>query len=134
MRNTDDSAGNEERSATPARNYRALLAMTRPLVITERTPLSLRQEKIPRLRFGTGSAISLEPEDCRAELTPRRGEILHPDKSGLKITGDEGLATTREEVETSPALEVESDAAADSISALPQTGSNLRLRIYLGMS
>jgi len=134
MRNTDDSAGNEERLATPARDYRALLAMTRPLVITEHTPLSLREEKIPRLRFGTGSAISLEPGDCHAELTLRRGEILRPDKSGRRITGDEDLATTREEARTSPALEIENDAAAEFISALPQTGSNLKIRIYLGMS
>jgi hypothetical protein len=134
MRNVDDSAGNEERLATPARDYRALLAMTRPLVITEHTLLSLREERIPRLRFGTGSAISLESGDCRAELTLRRGEILRPDKSERRITGDEGLATTREEVGTSPALEAENDAAAEFISSLPQTGSNLRLRIYLGMS
>jgi hypothetical protein len=137
MRNTDDSASDEERLATPARDYRALLAMTHPLVIAEHTPLSLRGEEIPRPDLSgleTGAAISLEPGDCDAELTLRRGEILRPDKSGLRITGDEGLATTREEAGTSPAPEVENDAAADSISALPQTGSNLEIRIYLGMS
>jgi hypothetical protein len=137
MRNRDDSASDEERLATPARDYRALLAMTHPLVITEHTPLSLRGEEIPRpdlSGLGTGSAISLEPGDCRAELTLRRGEILRPGKSGLRITGDEGLATTREEAGTSPAPEVENDAAAEFISALPQTGSNLEIRIYLGMS
>jgi hypothetical protein len=134
MKNTDDSASDEERLATPAKDYRALLAMTRPLLITEHTPLSLRGEEIPRLRPGTGTAISLEPGDCGAELTLRRGEILHPDKSGRRITGDEGLATTREEVGASPAPEVENDAAAEFISALPQMGSNLKIRIYLGMS
>jgi hypothetical protein len=134
MRNTDDFASDEERLATPARDYRALLAMTRPLVITEHTPLSLRGEEIPRLRPETGAAISLEPGDCGAELTLRRGEIFRPDLSGLRITGDEGPVTTREEAGTSPAPEVENDAAAEFISALPQTGSNLKIRIYLGMS
>jgi hypothetical protein len=57
-----------------------------------------------------------------------------PDKSGLTIKRDEEPGATREEVGTSPAPEVEDDAEAESISALPQTDSNLVIRIYLGMS
>jgi len=134
MSNTDDFGSDEERLATAARDYRALLAMTRPLLITEHTPLSLRREEIPRLHPETGSAISPEPGDCGAELALRRGEIFRPDKSGLRIAGNEGLGATGEEAGTSPAPEVENDAAAESISALSQTGSDLKIRIYLGMS
>ncbi|MCJ7791373.1 MAG: hypothetical protein MUP49_03020 [Dehalococcoidia bacterium] len=72
MNNTDDSASDEEQLAIVPMDYRALLAMTRPLVITEDTPLSLRGEEISLSGFG----ISPEPADWRAEFTLRRGEIL----------------------------------------------------------
>jgi hypothetical protein len=104
MNNTDDSASEEEQLATVPMNYRALLAMTRPLVITEYTPLSLRGDDIPHSGFG----ISPEPDDWHTDFTLRRGEILHP--------------------------EGECDVARESISALGEIGPNLKLRIYLGMS
>jgi hypothetical protein len=47
MNNTDDSASDEEQLATVPMDYRTLLAMTRPLVITEDTPLPLRGD-VPR--------------------------------------------------------------------------------------
>jgi hypothetical protein len=82
MNNTDDSASDEEQLAIVPMDYRALLAMTRPLVITENTLLSLRGDKISLSGFG----ISPEPADWRAESTLRRGEILRPGLSGrLKL-------------------------------------------------
>jgi len=104
MNNTDDSASDKEQLATVPMDYSALLAMTRPLVITEDALRSLRGEGVFRLGIG----ISPEPADRRAELAQRRGEILCP--------------------------EGECDVARESISALGETGSNLKLRIYLGTS
>ena len=118
MSNSDDPANNEEQLPTVPRDYRALLAMTRPLVIAERTLQSWRGGEIRRSGFG----IPLEPGDWRAESTLRRGEIVRPDKSEPGITGDEGRASGNEE------------AAAGLISPLCQTDSNLQIRIYLGMS
>ncbi len=104
MNNTDDSDSDEEQLSPLPMHYGALLAMTRPLVITEDTLLSLRGEEIPRSGFGS----SPEPADWRADSTLRRGEVL--------------------------CAEGECDVAQESVSASDQTGSNLALRIYLGMS
>ena len=104
MNNTDDSASDEEQLAAVPMDYSDLMEMTRPLVITEDALLSLRGEGVFRLGFG----ISPEPADRRAEFAQRRGEILCP--------------------------EGENDVARESIFALGETVSNLKLRIYLGMS
>jgi len=104
MNNTDDSASDEEKLAIVPMDYSALLAMTRPLVITEDALQSLRGDEVFRLGFGS----SPEPADRRAEFALRIGEILCPGG--------------------------ECDAAPESISALGETGSNLKLRIHLGMS
>jgi len=104
MNNTDDSTGDEEQLATVPMDYSALLAMTRPLVITEDALLSLHGEEVFRLGYG----ISPEPADRRAEFALRRGEILCP--------------------------EGECDVVRESIFDLGETVSNLKLRIYLGMS
>jgi hypothetical protein len=104
MNNTDNSASDEEQLASVPMDYSALLAMTRPLVITEDTLLSLRGEEVFRLGFGS----SPEPADRRAEFALRIGEILCPGG--------------------------ECDVARESIFALGETGSNLKLRIHLGMS
>ena len=104
MNNTDDSANDEEQLASVPMDYSALMAMTRPLVITEDAILSLRGDEVFRLGFG----ISPEPADRGAEFAQRRGEILCP--------------------------EGECDFARESTFALGETGSNLKLRIYLGMS
>ena len=104
MSNTDDSANDEEQLASVPMDYSALLAMTRPLVITEDDLLSLRGDKVFRLGLG----ISPEPAGRSAEFAMRRGEILCP--------------------------KGECDVARESISALGETGSNLKLRIHLGMS
>jgi hypothetical protein len=104
MNNTDDSANDEEQLATEPMDYSDLMEMTRPLVITEDAIRSLRGEEV--FRLGSGSAPG--PADRRAEFALRIGEILCPGG--------------------------ECDAARGSISAPGKTGSNLKLRIYLGMS
>ena len=104
MNNTDDSANDEEQLASVPMDYSALLAMTRPLVITEDALLSLRGGDVFRSGFG----ISPQPADRRAGFALRRGEILCP--------------------------EGECDVARESIFALGATVSNLKLRIHLGMS
>jgi hypothetical protein len=104
MNNTDDSASDEEQLANVPMDYSALMAMTRPLVITEDDLLSLRGDEVFLLGFG----ISPEPADRRAEFALRRGEILCPGG--------------------------ECDVAREYIFTLGETGSNLKLRIYLGMS
>jgi hypothetical protein len=104
MNNTDDSASDEEQLATEPMDYSDLMAMTRPLVITEDALRSLRGEEVFRLGFGS----SPEPADRRAEFALRIGEILCPG--------------------------AECDAARGSISAPGKTGPNLKLKIYLGMS
>ena len=129
MSNTDNPTNDEEQLATIPTDYRALLAMTRPLVIAEHTLPSWRGGQICR----PGLRIPIEPWDWRGELALRRGEIFRADESGLGITEDEKLATTPEEAGTSSAPEVE-DAAAESMSALRRRDSNLQIRICLGMS
>ena len=69
MNNTDNSASDEEQLATVPMDYSALMVMTRPLVITEDTLLSLRGGGVFRLDFG----ISPESADRRAEFALRRG-------------------------------------------------------------
>jgi len=129
MSNKDNPPNDEEQLATIATNYRALLAMTRPLVIAQHTLPSWRGGELCRSGFG----IPLEPGYWRAESTLRRGEIFHSDESELGLAEDEKLATTTEEAGTSSAPEVE-DAAAESMSALRRRDSNLQIRICLGMS
>ena len=108
-----DSA--ESVSAEP-KDYGALLAMTRPLVISK------------------DGALSLGIGDWRAEFALRKGEILCPDSSGRSVRVDGGLAMTREWARTGPATEGGYDVAEEYISALPQRRLNLKIRIHLGMS
>lgn len=129
MSNTDNPANDEEQPITVPTDYRALLAMTRPLVIAEHTLPAWRGGDICRSGFG----ISLEPGDWRPEFVVRRGEIVRPDESELGPTGDEGLATRVEEAATSSASEIE-HAAARVIPPTARTDSNLQIKIYLGMS
>jgi len=130
MNNKDNSANDEEQLATVPMDYRALLAMTRPLVITEDAPLSLRGGEVFRSGFG----ISPEPADWRADFTLRRGEFLRPDLLGPRMGGDEGMATRGERAGTRSGPEGECDVVGESISVFGQTGLNLELRIHLGMS
>jgi len=129
MSDTDNPGNDEEQLATVPTDYRALLAMTRLLVVAEHTLPSWRGGEICRSGFGIPSI----PANCRMESTLRRGEIVHHDKSALGTTGGEGRATGNEEAGASSAPEVE-DKPTEARSALPQTDSNMRIRIYLGMS
>ena len=129
MSNTDNPANDEEQLAVIPTDYRALLAMTRPLVIAEHTLVSWRGGQICR----SGLGIPIEPGDWRGELALKRGEIFRSDESGLGIAEDEELATTPEEAGISSAPEVE-DAPVESISALRRRDSSLQIRICLGMS
>ena len=107
MKNADDSADDGDQSIAPLKGYRALLDMTRPLVITKSTaPPS--QQSIYR-----DQPISLEAGGCHGESVLKRGEIVCPDPSGQTATGDQRPG-----------------AAID----LPLTSSKLRIRIYIGMS
>ena len=107
MNDTDDSASDEEQLKTETMDYRTLLAMTRPLIITWRTSLSsggpIFEDK----------AISLEARDWWVEFALRKGEIICSDLPIGRRQGKEGPTTTP---------------------ALPQRGSDLRIRIHLGMS
>ena len=104
MNNTDDSASDGEQLATVPKDYSALLAITRPLVITEDAILSLRGGMV----FRSGFEILSESADRRAEFALWIGEIL--------------------------CLGGECDVARESIFALGKKSSNLKLRIHLGMS
>ena len=134
MRTMDNSADDEEQLATPEKDmnlpghnnaesvspepgdYGALLAMTRPLVISKDGDLSL----------GIG--------DCRAEFALRKGEIFYSGRSGCGVTGDGWLAMTREWARTDSAREGGYNVAEGSSSALPPRRLNLKIRIHLGMS
>lgn len=130
MSDTDNPANGEEQSATIPRDYRALLAMTRPLFIAEHSLASWRGGETR----GSGFGVSPEPGGWRAESTLRRGEIFRSDEPRLGITEDEEeSATTAEEAARSSAAEVE-DAATESVPALRRRNSNLRIRVHLGMS
>jgi len=130
----DNSADDEEQLATPDKkinlpghdnaepvspepgDYGALLAMTRPLVISKDGTLSL----------GEG--------DCRAEFTLRKGEILCSDGSGRGMREGDWLAMTREWTRTDSASEEGYDVAGNPISPQYRRRLNLKIRIHLGMS
>ena len=130
----DNSADDEEQLAIPEeetnlpghnsaesvsgepKDYGTLLAMTRPLVISR------------------DSALSLGIGDCRAEFALRKGEILCPGRSGRGVTQDDWLAMTREWARTDPTPEEGYDVAEEPISDQSQRRLNLKIRIHLGMS
>jgi len=68
MSSTDDSANDEEQLTTGPTDYRALLAMTRPMAMAEHTPPSLPGQEIS----GSGSEIPPEPADQRAARSYKR--------------------------------------------------------------
>ena len=130
MRIMDNSADNEEQSAIPEKeinlprndiaesvtvepkDYGALLAMTRPLVISK------------------DGALSLGIVDCRADFALRKGEILGPDGSGRRMRKDDWLAMMIEEEWTNPATEGECDVPDEYIFALTKRRLNLKIRIF----
>jgi hypothetical protein len=107
MNNANDSADEEQRWANPVSDYRALLEMTRALAIARETPSS------PQVPGHDNEAMPPETGLSDAEAALKRGEIVYPERSGQRVTNDE-----------EPTDET----------ASPEPGSNLRIRIYLGMS
>ena len=112
MNSTDNPTNDEDQPVTIPTDYRALLAMTRPLLVAERSLLSWRGGEICRSSFGTSS----EPGDWRPEFMLRRGEIFRSHESRQGIAEDGELA------------------AAESIDALRRSDSSLQIRICIGMS
>jgi hypothetical protein len=88
-------------------DYRTLLAITRPLVITQPNSLSWGAPI-----FGD-KAISLEARYWWVDSTLRKGEIICTDLTMERRQDEEGISA---------------------MPALYQRGSYLRMRIHLGMS
>ena len=107
MNNPGDSASDEEKLKPLPMDYRTLLAITRPLVITRPTSLSLGAP------IFEDKAISLAARYWSVEFALRKGEIICSDSPIRKRQDGAGLTATP---------------------ALPQRGSDLRIRIHLGMS
>jgi hypothetical protein len=111
MNSTYHPANDEEQPAAMPTDYRALLAITRPLVVAEVTLPSWRGGEICRSGFG----IFSEPGDWRPDLILKRGEIFRSHESGQETAQDE-------------------EPAAESMYALRRRDSGLQIRICLGMS
>ena len=109
MNNTGDFPNDEKQSANITADYRTLLSVTRPLVITEHTLLSWRGGETWRSGFG----VSHGPGDSRPESALSRGQVFPSDGTSPDITNDEELAAALEEA---------------------GTGSVLGIRICIGMS
>jgi hypothetical protein len=129
MSNAYHPTNDKEQPAAMPADYRALLAMTRPLVVAERSLPSWRGGEICRSGFGTLS----EPGDWRPEVILRRGEVFRSHESGHGIAEDEELATPSEEAGMSTAQEVE-DATTESIYSRRRRDFGLQIRICIGMS
>lgn len=107
MSKPNDSTDDKEQLTTPITDYRALLEMTRALVIAKNTILS------PQGQVDEEETMSPESEDSRRESALKTGEIIYPNPSGQKVTDDK---------------------AAASLSDSPQKDDDFNFRIYLGMS
>jgi len=107
MKNADDFTNNEEPSTTPVGSYDALVEMTRPLVIMKGTIT-------PSLSFiYRDQPESLDAGNCRGDLALKRGEIIHTDLPEQQAKDDDGPTVSADLVVSS---------------------SNLRIRVYIGMS
>ncbi len=107
MNNPGNSASDKEKLKTLPMDYRTLLAITRPLVITQPTSLS----------WGTpifeDKVVPLGARNWWVEFALRKGEIICTDLTMERRQDEEG---------------------SSAIPALHQRGSYLRMRIHLGMS
>ena len=111
MKNADDFANNftehDEPSATPVTGYGTLLKTTRPLTVTKGTVT-------PCISFVyRDQPDSLEAGNSPGELALRRGEIIHTDL---------------------PEQQAAKDAGPTAKTDLVISSSNLRIRVYIGMS
>jgi hypothetical protein len=102
MSNTGDSPRDKQQLADMMTDYRALLTMTRPHVVTEHSLPSWRGGEVYRSGFG----ISPRPGDRSPESTLSSGEVLRSDASAPGIADDEGLATVWDEAGMQPALQM----------------------------
>ena len=129
MDNIYRPTNDEEQPASTPTDYRALLAITRPLVVAERSLLSWRGGETCGPGFGTSSG----PDDGRPECILRRGEIFRSHESGQEIAQDEEPAPPPGETGMSFDADVEA-ATAEPTSGLHRRDSSLQIRICLGMS
>jgi len=102
MGSTGDSPRDKQQLVDMMTDYRALLAMTRPHVVTEDSLQSWRGGEVYRSGFG----ISPRPGDRRPESALSRGEVFRLDESGLSISEVGELATLWDEAGTRPALQL----------------------------
>jgi hypothetical protein len=107
MNNTDDSINDKEQSITVPINYSALLAVTRPLVVIQPMSRSLPSP------IHEDRSISFKTSDWWVEFALKKGEIICSDMPLGGMPNEESSTTA---------------------SASPQRGSNVRIRIHLGMS
>ena len=102
MSNTGDSPKKKQQLADMTTDYRALLTMTRPLIVTEHSLASWRGGEVYRSGFG----VSPGPGDWCPESALGRGEVFRSDDPGLGIADDGELAAVWEETPTRPALQM----------------------------
>ena len=107
MNNTDDSINDEEQSITVPINYSVLLAVTRPLIVTQPMSCSLPSP------IHEGKSILLKASDWWVEFALKKGEII----CGDMLWGGR-----------------QNEKSSTATSASPRRVSNLRIRIHLGMS
>jgi hypothetical protein len=88
MSSTGDSPNDKQQLADMTADYRALLIMTRPLIVTEHSLPSWRGGEVYRSGFG----ISPGPGDRCPESSLIRGEAFSPDESGPGMGDGEELA------------------------------------------
>jgi len=102
MSTTGDSPRDKQQLADMATDYRALLTITRPHIVTAHSLPSWRGGELYRSGFG----ISPGPGDQWPESTLSRGELFRSDQTGLGIAHDEELTAVWEEAGTPPALQL----------------------------
>jgi hypothetical protein len=102
MSNAGDSPRDKQQLADMMTDYRALLTMTQPLIVTEDSLPAWRGGEVYRSGFG----ISPGPGDRCPESVLSKGEVFRSDGPDLGIADDEELDTTWDEMGTRPALQM----------------------------
>ena len=102
MSNTGDSPRDKQQLADMMMDYGALLTITRPLIVTERSLPLWRGGEVYRSGFG----ISARPGARRPESTLSTGEVLWSDASGPGIPNGEEFAAVWDEAGTEPPLQM----------------------------
>ena len=102
MSYTGDSPRDKQQLADMMTDYRVLLAVTRPLVVTEHTLPAWRGGEVYRSGFG----ISPGPDDGCPESALSLGEVFRSDESSPGVAHDEGFTGNREQARARPALQL----------------------------